>query len=174
MNNICFEEMFDKTKGKPIRYKGKLLFLADYLTVHNNDKYVLTIESFKSDWKQGVALKACEGSIVIDNREFPKGVVLWQDCSILKIEFAIKAKKNKPVKLEIKNVWDTGNGLMESWHNGAAMTKEELPDGSIRYWCNDGYPDDDLNDIVFRVEKIKTTGECKSKQKGVSQYTCSK
>ena len=57
-------------------------------------------------------------------------------------------KRNKSKKLEIKNVWDFGDGVMHSWHNGAAMWKEELDDGSIRYWCNDGYPDDDLNDIV--------------------------
>ena len=55
--------------------------------------------------------------------------------------------------IEVKNVWDVGNGVIESWHNGAAMIVELLPDGR-RYLCNDGFADDDFDDIVFRLERV--------------------
>jgi hypothetical protein len=33
------------------------------------------------------------------------------------------------------------------------MIVDELPDGR-RYRCNDGFADDDLEDIIFRLERI--------------------
>lgn len=51
------------------------------------------------------------------------------------------------------NAWDLGDGRPQSWHNGVALLVEEIPTGR-RYHCNDGDPDDDLDDLVFRVEVV--------------------
>jgi hypothetical protein len=59
--------------------------------------------------------------------------------------------QTKKGECQVKNVWDTGDGVMDSWHNGGAMVVEEIASGR-RYKCNDGRPDDDFNDIVFRIE----------------------
>src|SRR5262249_40623643 len=44
-----------------------------------------------------------------------------------------------------------GNGVMQSWHNRAAMLIDVLPDKRL-YRCNDGHPDDNFDDVVFRIE----------------------
>jgi hypothetical protein len=56
---------------------------------------------------------------------------------------------------QVKNVWDTGNGVMQSWHNGAAMIIHRGT-SSTKYECNDGFPDDDFDDLVFRIELLPT------------------
>jgi hypothetical protein len=53
----------------------------------------------------------------------------------------------------VKNVWDTGDGVTHSWLNGAAMIVDV--DVSKRtYRCNDGFADDDFDDIIFRIERL--------------------
>ena len=44
---------------------------------------------------------------------------------------------------------------MHYWHNGAAM--EVKVEGNTRtYYCNDGYPDTDFDDLVFKIEFLDT------------------
>ena len=50
-------------------------------------------------------------------------------------------------------MWRINDGAMQYEHNGAAMYFEEIPNGK-RYFCNDGYPDDDFDDLIFSIEII--------------------
>ncbi len=59
----------------------------------------------------------------------------------------------KKGELRVKNVWDTGNGIVHSGHYGAAMIVEEIPNGRL-YRCNDGKPDDDFDEIGFSIERV--------------------
>lgn len=43
-----------------------------------------------------------------------------------------------------------GHDMVDSRHNGAAM-KKTVREGTIRYRCNDGQPDEDFDDLVFEV-----------------------
>ena len=61
--------------------------------------------------------------------------------------------------VEVRNVWDTGDGVMQSWHSGAAMMVEQLSDGRRVYWCNDGVPDEDFDDVIFEVEQLEATSK---------------
>ena len=149
-----FEELFDESEGKPILYNGELLFIADCLQVWNGDRFRIILEEFNSEWRQGISLSLSAGSIVVGGRSFTDGIVVWQDTAPKQFVILVQSKNLKAVGLFVYNVWHTGQGGTQHGHNGAAMKKEELADGSIRYWCNDGYPDDDLNDIVFRIEKL--------------------
>jgi hypothetical protein len=74
--------------------------------------------------------------------------VLWKDTSPEHIEITIKSKDKV---LFIYNVWDTGDGTAYHGHNGGALFTEQINDSTV-YHCNDGYPDDDFNDLVFKVE----------------------
>lgn len=58
----------------------------------------------------------------------------------------------------IRNGWDTGDGVVRSGGGGAAMIVDEM---SVRhrYRCNGGYPDDDFDDLVFRIERLEGVGE---------------
>jgi hypothetical protein len=43
---------------------------------------------------------------------------------------------------------------IEARRMGAGMIVEEIENG-FRYHCNDGYRDEDFNDIVFRIERCE-------------------
>lgn len=144
-----FEKMFRESKGKPITYMGKTLVMNDRFPTHGAASLNLTIETSSPGWRQGVALDTV-GSFSVNGRPVSGKIVIWQDTGppIVEIELI-----GNCASVEIKNVWDIGDGVMQAWHNGAAMIVEELAHGR-RYRCNDGYPDDDFDDIVFRIERL--------------------
>ncbi len=145
-----FDKEFVKSKGKPIKYKGKILTRIDSISVSNNEKFKLTFEKFGSKWRQGVIIKV-NGSIFVNNEEFKGGeIVLLEDSSPKEVVFSIKSKDGK---MKVYNVWDTGDGVMQAFLNGAVMIVEKIQNGN-RYWCNDAHPDEDFDDLVFRIEKI--------------------
>lgn len=146
-----FESLFKESKGKPIVYKGQELRLVDFVPFAQGDRVRVTFERRSSEWRQGVGLKV-PGAFEVAGQEIKAPIVLWEDTAPTETEIRILAPAGQ---LEVKNVWDTGNGVIHSWHNGAAMIIEELPVGGRRYRCNDGHPDDNFDDIVFRLEKLK-------------------
>jgi len=153
---VVFEEFF-KTSTDPnrIEYKGKVLVGADYLPVRDGDIFRVTIESSDSEWKQGIRLRLDRGFIVVNDQRIPgqTGIVLWEDTCPGSVEFQVDLQGAEGV-LIVYNAWDTGTGTVDAWHNGAAMLVQSIPEGR-RYYCNDGHPDDDLNDLVFRIENTR-------------------
>ena len=95
MDRVCFEEMFGRTNGKPIVYKGRTLMLADVIEAQDGDCFHVTLETFRSQWRQGVALKMDEGCIAIRGTEYPKGVVIWEDSGILEFDLEVRRSKKK-------------------------------------------------------------------------------
>jgi len=144
-----FQEMFEKSKGKPIDYNGQTLVMADNFPREGATKFRLVFITCNGDWRQGVGL-SFEGKFKVNDRIVRRGLLLWYDTAPQTVEFEVVGKGST---IEVRNVWDVGNGVIESWHNGAAMTVEAVPNGR-RYWCNDGFPDDDFDDIVFRLERV--------------------
>jgi hypothetical protein len=114
-------------------------------------KVCLVFKDRRGKWQAG-ASKRNEGQFVIDGKvgSGRDGIVFWQSKDWDTVEFEIVGDGSV---LEVRNAWDCGNGVVESWHNGAAMIVEELPNGR-RYRCNDGFADEDFDDIVFRLERI--------------------
>lgn len=145
-----FQEMFQKSAGKPINYQGKTLVMLDDFPASGVKQLRLVFEECKGEWRQGVALRF-EGKLKVNGQIIRRGIVLWQDSAPQTVEMEIV---DQAVTIEVKNVWDTGDGVIHSWHNGAAMIVEHLPYGR-RYSCNDGFADDDFDDIVFRLERIE-------------------
>ncbi len=91
-----------------------------------------------------------DGLLEIGGQKIEKGAVLWQDTAPQEVEIRIVGDATK---LEVNNAWDVGDGTIQSWHNGAAMIVEDLPRGR-RYRCNDGHPDEDFDDLIFRIERL--------------------
>ena len=149
-----FQKLFIESKGKPIEYKGKILYLFDKLPIEESTIYLLTFEKTNSEWKQGIALDT-EGIIEIENKMFKnKKIILWETTAPKQVKFITHPTK-KPCFLFIYNIWDVGDGISQSGYNGAAMIVEEIPNGR-RYYCNDGHPDENFDDIVFTRELIRT------------------
>jgi hypothetical protein len=144
-----FEKMFMESKGKPIVYNGRTLVMGDDFPTQGASHFRLTFESCNGEWRQGVALDI-EGKFKVNGQIIRRGIVLWHDTAPQTVELEVMGKVST---IEVKNVWDVGDGVIHSWHNGAAMIVEPLPDGR-RYLCNDGFADDDFDDIVFRLERV--------------------
>jgi hypothetical protein len=105
----------------------------------------------KGQWKKGAGPKE-PGKLSVHGKvaNGRDGVVFWQSTEWNIVEFEVAGGART---LHIYNVWDCGNGVVEAGHNGAAMIVEEIPDGR-RYRCNDGFADDDFDDLVFRLERV--------------------
>ncbi len=141
-----FEDLFLKSKGQPIEYNGNTIQMVDRIPVTYGQQIRVIFESANSDWKQGVHL-ANDGAFEVNGQTIKKAVVLWKDTSPTEVLLKVKSKKGEFL---VKNVWDVGDGVMHSWHNGAAMIVEESR-SVRRYRCNDGRPDDDFDDLVFTL-----------------------
>ena len=145
-----FYNLFLKSKGQPVNYNGQVIQMVDRLTVVDGQQLKLTFESMDADWRQGVCLTT-DGGFVVNNKIVKKATVVWFDSAPREVLLKVHTKKGE---CQVKNVWDTGDGVMHSWHNGAAMLVEEIASGR-RYKCNDGQPDDDFDDLIFRIELTK-------------------
>ena len=144
-----FQEMFEKSGGKPIVYQDRTLVMMDNFPTEGAKQLRLVFEACKGEWRQGVALRF-EGKFKVNGQIIRRGIVLWHDTAPQTVELEVMGKVSA---IEVKNVWDVGDGVIHSWHNGAAMIVEPLSDGR-RYLCNDGFADDDFDDIVFRLERV--------------------
>ena len=140
-----FEKEFIESEGQSFEYNGNTIIGIDRLRVEKKFSGQLELVSTNSDWKQGVKMKV-NGEMVINN-VCGKNFVIWQNNMHEPIQFSGRSKDQQ---LLIWNAWDTGNGVTNYWHNGAAMIKETDGDAII-YRCNDGHPDDNFDDIVFKI-----------------------
>lgn len=143
-----FESLFIESQGQPIVYKGKKLIMLDRIEL---DSTVVSIEveilETNSEWKQGIVFQT-KGSFGVNRQIIPNKIVLWEDTSPDKVVLSVTSTNRT---LQIYNVWETEDGTMHSWHNGSAMSVENYKSYSI-YNCNDGHPDDDLNDLIFKIQ----------------------
>jgi hypothetical protein len=46
---------------------------------------------------------------------------------------------------------DTGDGTKAYGHNGAMYIEQKKNEKTL-YNCNDGHPDDDFDDLIFKIE----------------------
>ena len=146
-----FQRRFEE-EGEPIVHNGIQLWLVDRIAVAQGDVLRVTRRSTSSNWRQGVCLDV-QGTLVVNNTNCGGTVVLWEDTAPYEVDVTLSDFSSQETTLYVRNVWDTGNGVMQSWHNGAAMIVDER-DGVRLYRCNDGAPDDDFDDLVFTIHKI--------------------
>jgi len=148
-----FEALFIESKGKPIVYRGRTLVMSDLFPTDGSAAIRLTFEECGGEWRQGVALK-CNGRFRFagETLDGKSGVVFWRDTAPDVVDLAVEAGDGA---VRVYNVWDVGDGVTHARHNGAAMMVDPLP-GGRRYRCNDGFADDDFNDLVFRLERVET------------------
>lgn len=144
---MSFQKLFTESKGQPIKYKDKELTMIDRIHLPSK-KVVLNVSFISTDskWKQGIVLQT-KGEFDINGQKLSTKIILWENTAPKELELFVNSKDKV---LLIYNVWETQDGITHYWHNGAAMHVTE--NNEVRtYNCNDGYDDDDLNDIVFKI-----------------------
>lgn len=149
---VIFEELFKTTRGKTIEYNGQPLQLYDEFPLPKNTTSIIKIvfEETNSKWRQGISLTS-DQPFSIEKKIIGKKIILWEDTAPNEVILRCQTREGYIV---LHNSWDTGDGITQSWHAGAAMKVEQL-NHSRRYYCNDGHLDDDLNDLIFRVEILE-------------------
>ncbi|NNM43911.1 MAG: hypothetical protein HKM07_06165 [Chlamydiae bacterium] len=156
-----FQKLFEETDELTIQYKDKILHWADKFPVKDGDVLIASIEKTNSEWIQGLSIDIT-GSCEVNGKIWKQGkgvkMIFWEDSTVLDpkhIEIKIFTKKSFVV---IQNIWESinhlGNKSIDSGHNGAAMIIEEIENGR-RYHCNDGHPDENFDDIVFTIQRLK-------------------
>lgn len=165
-----FSELFFESKGQPINYNGKTLILSDKFPVKNGDTLVISIEKTNSDFRQGLCVDIT-GYCECDGEIFKQGkgirMLFWEDTAPKQIKLRVFTDKDF---VRVENIWERINSYLvngangeviektsksiTSRINGAAMIVEEIENGR-RYRCNDGVPDDDFDDIIFTVQRLK-------------------
>src|SRR3972149_1077576 len=111
--------------------------MMDRFEFEDGDTILITFESTNSEWKQGVGLSLF-GDFGVDESLYKDRIVLWETTSPKSQNISLHCEKTKRYKkkglpqpgiLNVKNVWDSGNGAIEAWIVGAAMLVDELDIG---------------------------------------------
>jgi hypothetical protein len=116
------------------------------------DQLYLVFESVASPWKQGVQLQT-DGVLQVDTERYRRGVVVFQHEN--EPELSIRVVKTSSRLLWVWNVWDNRKEPPRATiakDGNCGMLVERLPNG-FRYRCNDGFDDEDYDDLVFRLER---------------------
>lgn len=144
-----FEKLFIESKGQPIAYKGKILKMVERIVLKSQEsRFRFSILSTDSIYTQGVILQT-NGSFEVNGQTISKRTVFWEDTCPSQVDLKVVSKDQM---LLIYNAW-RNDGVVHYWHNGGALFTEER-DEALIFNCNDGYPDDDFDDLVFQLEEI--------------------
>lgn len=144
-----FQEEFLQSRGKPIYYNGRKLYLADKIELAQAKELLLQVLSTNAEQEQGVAISS--DCLLKVGDSVGRKFAFWEEYA--RAGIPIYKQSERPVYLWIWNIWKDSRGIMDAWHHGAAMYIEDLGAERI-YHCNDGHPDDDFDDIVFKISGI--------------------
>ena len=156
-----FQRAFERSNGNPIEYSGRIIQLFDLFPVKYGERLQIVVESVNSDYPQVIQL---EGRIVLDGERHEKSCI-YVDSNKLPFETEVTSRKRNGY-LWVCNGWtkSTSHRKVDWSEGGAAMIVEELSNGR-RYNCNDFQLNDDFNDLIFRIERVKGDQEFSKKHR---------
>ena len=145
-NMIDFEENFIRSKGQPIIIDGKKYHMFYSITVLSKTFVKIKFIRAISLPKQGVRFDAdhlieCMG---VSNYSFN----IWYnpDKKMQEVEvFCAEA-----TTLQLRNIWDNGDGVVQSWNGGGAMIVDKK-DNKLNFYCNSTMANDQCLDCIFEV-----------------------
>lgn len=154
---IEFEKKFIESKGKPF--------------VENGTKYHMVL-SLKTGRHQGIRVRILKGiehprqgirfdseSSLQANGVRGSSLVFWRKSA--PSEFDVGCSPNSDI--DIRNVWDHGDGVEQSWHAGGAMIVEEEGD-VIRIRANSTLLNDKCEDLIVELSWLDVLPQKDSKK----------
>lgn len=146
---IQFEELFVKAKGQPIVVAGITYCMMIRMNVASGDVLHILIDKLIQHPKQGIRFDSDKPIVV--NGKIDNAHSCW--LAVAPSELVVECPKE--CCLVIRNIWDNGDGVEQSWHAGGAMTETEV-DGCKYVKCNSTLENDAMSDLVFRVYRISS------------------
>ena len=153
-------ESFDSTWGGLARYQpreGVGLLIDKQIEVAGNPCRLLFIWPYPPPIEElrppAEELRHIEFGSIYEEGGIKGRLCLWLNEPSRPVEVVCHTRDGH---IHIMNVWNDGNmwNGIHFKHNGAGMIVEEIENG-FRYHCNDLYPDEDFDDIVFRIERVE-------------------
>lgn len=148
-----WKELIGKERIYNKNYKGRTDVVAwDVLPVNNEQELELEFISSNSTSLQGVrlAIDTGKGELEINGIK-DKGMKLWENTAPKKVKIKCTSSEGK---LSVYNISKDENGNLISAADFQGMVIEEAEDIRI-YRCNDVYPNDNFNKLVFKITKVK-------------------
>jgi hypothetical protein len=148
------EDEFRKAKSESIIFNRKRVFLFDTILLPKKSILILRFHKVKSKWRQGVSLVDISGRytdtlFTVAGQTAP-AIQLWQDTSPKKVVIEVIAPNGK---INVYNIWDTGNGQSTSQVQGGGMLIDISNNGMKRYYkCNDGHSKPIFEHLEFSIE----------------------
>jgi hypothetical protein len=145
-----FGKIFEPVGWKPTIYNNRLIQIADILPTDNKSpEYKISFVEVNSDWEQGIFFHSKGAHFEINSEiERLNACHFWQ--TEMPKTNTLKLIKKGKTELKVWNIWRIEKGPMSYGSNGAALIVEQLLNGR-KYYCNDGYPDEDFNDLIFEI-----------------------
>ncbi len=145
---MSLQDLFITSKGQPITYKGKVLQMIDRVNLSSGRVGIkVSFLQTNSKWKQGIVLQT-KGKFEVNGKIVKNKIVLWEHTAPPEIGLFVMSDD---AVLIVYNAWQTEDGTIDYWHNGAAMKIDQKEQTRI-YNCNDGYADEDFDDLIFQIE----------------------
>jgi hypothetical protein len=143
-----FDEAFAVSKtSSHIKYEDKIVYRIFKIKIKPISEISIYVEKVNSEWAQGFKIETIGKMICGDSVAYNKSFVFWEKTAPKVIHVSLESRNGE---LKVWNVWNNGSGCTEAWLNGAGMVIEEISNG-YRFKCNDGHPDDNFDDLVFRI-----------------------
>lgn len=145
---INFENEFRATRGKPFVVNGVTYRMFYELEIGDNTNVKVNIIKFASSPRQGIRFDS-ETPMSINGKQ-GTAFSIWPDKA--PHDFLIECAPNS--KISIRNIWDNGDGVEQSWHAGGAMIVEDRKN-IITCRANCTRQNDSCNDLVVSFELIR-------------------
>ena len=143
---IDFESEFTKSQGQPIAIAGKKYYMYYSFHVPKETLVKIIFISAISTPRQGVRIDA-DKTIKCLGRE-TNSLNIWHSPDKEEHEIAVFCPEE--TSFNLRNIWDNGDGVVQSWHGGGAMMVSQ--DGNkFIINCNSTLSDDRCRDCIFEV-----------------------
>ena len=143
---IDFESEFIKSQGQPFAIDGKEYYMCYSIHVPKETWIKIKFISAISAPRQGVRVDA-DKPLEWRNRK-GNSINIWYPYKKEEHETTIFCPEE--TSINVRNIWDNGDGVVQSWHGGGAMIVEEN-NGNRLFCCNSTLTNDRCSDCIFRI-----------------------
>jgi len=163
-NWIISEKFEQAASGKPKpRKKDIPAFMADLVIEHKGHqvrgaleipvpvkqtvKITVTFHEVNAGWDQALTLDT-NGHLLCNGVKSQEGVELWTKTAPPEVTLDCNSKNGK---LWVWNTWSTGPRITHSMINCSGIITVQKADNEWELYCNDGFPDDDFDDLIVGI-----------------------
>lgn len=141
---IEFEKRFIENKGKPFSENGTKYYMV--LRVNSGAHQGMRVRFVHAIETPLQGIRMDSNSLLHINGASGRTFVFWRNSAPSEFDLACSPGS----EISIRNVWDNGDGVEQSWHAGGAMIVENNDD-LIRIRANSTLSNDRCDDLIVEL-----------------------